>query len=180
MKKILLILAVAFGAAVLPSACSSKSGDSTCDHDCDSTCTKGCCADTAAVDEAEASAYVQKVKDDNFLRPDKKVDCLTVIDFNATWCGPCRMLAPSFDAVADSLHSEAEFYSVDIDDMKETAAAFGVHSIPAIVVLSPDAPARTYVGLDPYLEGVDMEKVESVEALSAIMTPRLLNVVTGK
>ena len=171
------MLALAFGAVVLPSACSSKSGDSTCDHECGENCDKAACADSAATAAAE---YVKKVDNDSLLRPDTKVERLTVIDFNATWCGPCRLLAPSFDAVADSLRGEADFYSVDIDDMKETANAFGIQAIPAVVVLSPDAPARTYVGLDPYVEGVDMDKVENAEALTAIITPRLLKIVTEK
>ncbi len=180
MKKFFMMLALACGLVAVTSACSSKAGDSTCDHDCDSTCTKAGCADSAAVETADASSAVKTLTDDNLLRPDMKVERLTVIDFNATWCGPCRMLTPSFDAVAEELHSQADFYSVDIDNMKATADAFGIQAIPAIVVLSPDAPTRTYVGLDPYLKGVDLDKVESNEALTAILTPAFRTVITGQ
>ena len=71
---------------------------------------------------------------------------LAVVDFNATWCGPCRMLAPIVDQLADELDDRAEFYSVDVDVNPELAARFGVQSIPTIVYLQPDGSYTVSMG----------------------------------
>jgi len=74
---------------------------------------------------------------------------LAVLDFSATWCGPCRMLAPIIDEMADELDGRAEFYSIDVDDNPAAAAAFGVQSIPCIVVLKNGQIAEQTVGFRP-------------------------------
>lgn len=60
----------------------------------------------------------------------------TIIDFNATWCGPCKMFAPVFEAAAEKYAGEIEFVSVDIDEYPEIATHFGVESIPMVVILN--------------------------------------------
>lgn len=71
---------------------------------------------------------------------------LAVIDFNATWCGPCRAFAPTFHSVAAEYAGKANFYSVDVDVNPELAARFGVQSIPTIVYLQPDGSYTVSMG----------------------------------
>ncbi|MBQ7990772.1 MAG: thioredoxin [Oscillospiraceae bacterium] len=71
------------------------------------------------------------------------------IDFNATWCGPCRMLAPIVDELADEYDGQVEFYSVDVDENPDLAAEFGVMSIPTLVVLKGGQEAAKQVGFIP-------------------------------
>ena len=74
---------------------------------------------------------------------------LAVVDFNATWCGPCRMLAPIVDQLADELDDRAEFYSVDVDENNALAQQFGISSIPCLVVLKNGVPVVQAVGFRP-------------------------------
>jgi len=71
---------------------------------------------------------------------------LVVIDFNATWCGPCRQFAPHFDAVARNNQDKAVFYSVDVDVHPELAAQYMVESIPMVVYIKPDGTTDSTVG----------------------------------
>lgn len=52
------------------------------------------------------------------------------IDFNATWCGPCRQFAPYFEAAAKTFDGQAKFVSIDTDSFPTVAEAFGIESIP--------------------------------------------------
>lgn len=65
---------------------------------------------------------------DELLKGDKTVVC----DFYATWCGPCRMLAPVIDGLSESYEGKAEFVKVDIDKNMELAARYGIMSIPLV------------------------------------------------
>ena len=64
---------------------------------------------------------VKTVKEDRF--DDIKESKVAVADFSATWCGPCKMMAPVFHAVADEMGDEVDFYSVDVDENPGLAAA---------------------------------------------------------
>jgi thioredoxin 1 len=55
-----------------------------------------------------------------------------IIDFYATWCGPCKRLSPTMDELSKQYEGKVKFYKVDVDDEKELASAFGIQSIPTI------------------------------------------------
>ena len=78
-----------------------------------------------------------------------KTQPLAVVDFNATWCGPCRMLAPIVDQLADELDDRAEFYSVDVDENNALAQQFGISSIPCLVVLKNGQEVGRTIGFQP-------------------------------
>lgn len=85
------------------------------------------------------------------------------IDFNATWCGPCRQFAPYFEAAAEKYASKARFVSVDVDQYGDVANAFGIASIPTVVILSPARETVVYTGTGEIVgEGVFDAIVESV------------------
>ena len=58
-----------------------------------------------------------------------------VLDFSAKWCGPCKMLAPVLENVADAMQGTASFYSIDVDENMDLAMQYRVSSIPCIVIL---------------------------------------------
>jgi len=70
-----------------------------------------------------------------------------VIDFWATWCGPCRMFAPDYEEVAEELDGQAKFVKIDIDESMELARKFKVMSIPTLVIVKDGKPAAKNVGV---------------------------------
>lgn len=59
---------------------------------------------------------------------------ITVVDFSATWCGPCRMMAPILEDVSDKYKGKYYFYQVDIDSAEELATEFNITAVPTIVI----------------------------------------------
>lgn len=72
-----------------------------------------------------------------------------VVDFSASWCGPCRMMGPIFKSLAGECPN-ALFLKVDIEDCPQAANRFGVTSVPTVVILDGERnPVKRIVGLDP-------------------------------
>ena len=84
------------------------------------------------------------VNDTNFEQV-KASGKTVLLDFYATWCGPCRMIAPFIEALAAE-HSEYDFGKIDVDEAPGLAAAFGVESIPTLVVMKDGQVVKTAVG----------------------------------
>ncbi len=87
---------------------------------------------------------VKTVKEDRF--DDIKESKAAVADFSATWCGPCKMMAPVFHAVADEMGDEVDFYSVDVDENPGLAAANKVFSVPTLILYKDGVEASRSVG----------------------------------
>ncbi len=70
-----------------------------------------------------------------------------LVDFFATWCGPCKMIAPTLEEVAAEVEGRAKVYKVDIDQSQDIAVRYGVMSVPTLVVFEDGQPARQVVGV---------------------------------
>ncbi|MDD3253570.1 MAG: thioredoxin [Lachnospiraceae bacterium] len=74
---------------------------------------------------------------------------VAVVDFSATWCGPCKMLAPVLAEVSEELAGKIDFYNVDIDDDADLAMKFGIQSVPTLVVFKQGEKVDQQVGFQP-------------------------------
>ena len=70
----------------------------------------------------------------------------TVIDFWASWCGPCKMMAPNFEAVAEEMEGQFNFYKCNVDDNEGLAIGQNIYSIPTIVVYKSGKEIARNVG----------------------------------
>lgn len=78
-----------------------------------------------------------------------------IIDFYATWCGPCKMLSPHLDALAKQYAGKIDIYKVDIDQEKELGKAFGAYSIPLIIFVPKNGQPMSHRG---YMDKAGLEK----------------------
>jgi thioredoxin 1 len=111
-----------------------------------------------------ASSEPQKLSEQDFANKiaDKnpnggwtfKVKKPTLIDFFATWCGPCKMMSPNVDAMAKKYGGKIEVYKIDVDECENIARDFGIVSIPTLLFITPDGKASLSHG---YEEMDDLE-----------------------
>jgi len=74
---------------------------------------------------------------------------VVLVDFWATWCGPCKMIAPVLEELNNDLGDDAKIVKVDIDQNQELAMKYGVMSIPTLLVLKDGEKVETTVGFQP-------------------------------
>ena len=72
-----------------------------------------------------------------------------LVDFWATWCGPCRMLAPVIEEIANEYAGKVKVGKVNVDDERELALEYGVSSIPTVMVFKNGEVKQTSVGYRP-------------------------------
>ncbi len=89
----------------------------------------------------------QHVNDEQFESEVIKSDVPVLVDFFAGWCGPCKMLAPTIDELADEYAGKAKVVKVDVDEAPETAQKFGVQSIPTLIVFKNGEATDKKVGV---------------------------------
>jgi thioredoxin 1 len=77
---------------------------------------------------------------------------VTLLDFYATWCGPCKMMDPILDEVEGELKDKMKIEKVDVDAQTDRAAEFGVMSIPTYVVMKDDKEVGRMIGYVPKAE----------------------------
>ncbi|MGI6261607.1 MAG: thioredoxin [Acutalibacteraceae bacterium] len=88
------------------------------------------------------------VTKENFEKEVLQAEKPVMVDFWATWCGPCRMLSPIVDQLAEE-RADAVFGKVNVDEQQELAAQFGIMSIPTVVVFKNGKVVRQTVGAQP-------------------------------
>ena len=81
---------------------------------------------------------------------------LAMVDFWATWCGPCKMLSPVIDGLADRYEGKVLVGKVNTDEQPELAGEFGIMSIPALLVFEQGKLVRQAVGARPKASVLDL------------------------
>ncbi len=89
------------------------------------------------------------ITDDNFDEEVIKSDKPVLIDFWATWCGPCKMIAPIVEELVDEYEGKAKIGKLDVDNNQQTAIKFGVRSIPTILIFKDGKLKDTIIGAVP-------------------------------
>lgn len=89
------------------------------------------------------------IKKEEFIRGVEQSNGIKVVDFFATWCGPCKMLSPVFEGLAGQMKGSADFYKVDIDESLELARQYEVTTVPTVIVFKDGKPVNRLVGFIP-------------------------------
>jgi thioredoxin 1 len=94
-----------------------------------------------------AGANVLEINDLNFETEVLKSSVPFLLDFSAVWCGPCKVLAPVVEKVADELKGKVKVGKLDIDDSPGVASKFGIRGVPTVVVFKDGKEAGRHVGV---------------------------------
>jgi len=94
------------------------------------------------------SAYVTGT-DANFEAEVLNSDQPVLVDFWATWCGPCRVIAPAIEELASEYNGKAKVVKLDVDNNPQTAMKYGIRSIPSLLFFKDGRPVDQMVGVVP-------------------------------
>mgnify|MGYP001333139879 CR=1 FL=1 len=87
--------------------------------------------------------------DDNFSDEVLTAELPVLVDFWATWCGPCRMIAPIVEELSSEYEGKAKVCKLDVDTAQKTAAEFGIRSIPTLLIFKEGKVADQLIGAVP-------------------------------
>ena len=90
---------------------------------------------------------LEKIDSKNFEEKVTQTENLVLIDFFATWCGPCRMLSPILEGVKDEIGNKVDMYKLDIDADLEIAKTHNVLSVPTLLIFKDGEEVDRLVGL---------------------------------
>ena len=96
-----------------------------------------------------ASENVRTFTDDNFEKEVLQSDIPVLVDFWATWCAPCKAIAPVIDAIADEYEGKIKVGKVNVDDNPGTPGTYGVRGIPTIILFKGGKVIDQVVGAVP-------------------------------
>ena len=88
-----------------------------------------------------------EVTDQSFEQDVLKAEVPVLVDFWAEWCGPCKMLAPTVEKVANEYEGKAKFVKLNIDDNNQVAQRYGIKGIPTLILFKNGSEADRTVGL---------------------------------
>lgn len=90
-----------------------------------------------------------QVTDDNFDKEIINSDVPAMVDFWAEWCGPCRMVGPVVEELANEYAGKIKFAKMDVDKNKQTPARFGIRNIPTLIFFKDGEVTNTIIGAQP-------------------------------
>jgi thioredoxin 1 len=93
------------------------------------------------------SENLKVLSDDNFKEVTGKG--VSLVDFHADWCGPCKVQGPIVNELADEINDKANICKLDIDKNQKTAQMLGIQSIPTLIVFLDGKPVQKLVGVKP-------------------------------
>ena len=92
---------------------------------------------------------VIEITDDNFETEVEKSDKLTLVDFWATWCGPCRKLSPLIDEVSQEFGDKVKFVKIKADENMQTAQKYSISGVPSLLLFKNGEPVERIVNMVP-------------------------------
>lgn len=95
---------------------------------------------------------VLRITSENYEKEVLNSDKTVLIDFYADWCGPCRMMSPIIDEIAEEMADKVKVGKVNVDENQNLAMEYGVMSIPTIVVIKNGKVDKTFVGVRDKVE----------------------------
>ena len=105
---------------------------------------------------------IQEVTDSEFETTVLKSDKPVLVDFWATWCGPCRMIAPIVEQIRSELGDKVTVVKMDIDENPTVPMQLGIMSIPTVIIFKDGKPAERTVGYRPNMKGDLKAKLEAL------------------
>jgi thioredoxin 1 len=93
------------------------------------------------------SASITEVRDDGFEQQVLQQVKPVIVDFWAPWCGPCKAMAPAFEALADAYADKMIFSKCNVDESQATANRYGIKSIPTLMIFYQGQPIHSVTGM---------------------------------
>ena len=90
-----------------------------------------------------------KITDENFDKELNATDKFVLVDFFATWCGPCQVLGPILERIGEEFKEKVVLIKADVDSIPNTAGKFGIDRIPAVYLFKNGKQIDTFTGLIP-------------------------------
>lgn len=94
------------------------------------------------------STLISPVTDDTFNHDVLEADGYVLVDFWAPWCGPCRMLAPTLETIAESYKDKVKILKMNVDDNQATAVKYAIRGIPTLILYKDGKDIATKTGGD--------------------------------
>ena len=94
-------------------------------------------------------ADILEVNDETFDKEIINSDIPAVVDFWAAWCGPCKMVAPVIEELAEAYQGKIKMAKMDVDQNRQTPAKFGIRNIPTLIFFKGGEVSNTMIGAQP-------------------------------
>lgn len=98
------------------------------------------------INRKETSMSVKHIRGNEIDKAAAVSDKISLVDFSASWCGPCKMLDPVLEKVADEMDESVSFYHVDVDESPAESSKFGIRGVPTMIVFHDGEEIDRMVG----------------------------------